>query len=102
MSVWPMSAIVLKSGCFCLSHRIISGLISSGATTARVGCDLEFCDRLVGVDLAEGDRLVRVHLGGDRWEPIAGPPLRISTLTPVSCAGGHERAAEDFFLVSIV
>ncbi len=42
MSVCPMSAIVLKSGCAFVPQRIISGLISSGAMTARVGCDLEF------------------------------------------------------------
>jgi hypothetical protein len=42
VSVWPMSAIVLKSGCALVLHRIISGLISSGAMTASVGWDLEF------------------------------------------------------------
>ena len=102
MSVWPMSAIVLKSGCFALSPhdhqradlqrrddregRLVAEFwIASSVTTWPSVIDLSayICALTC-------------------WKPIAGPPLRISTLTPVSWPECDQRAGTPSSSLSIV
>ena len=84
MSVCPMSAIVLKSGCLSLLHMIMIGLISSWLTTASVGCFAEFWIAS-SVETCPSVIVLSAYICAlTCWKPIAGPPVRISTLTPVS------------------
>ncbi len=79
-----MSAIVLKSGCLSLFHMIMIGLISSGAITASVGCLAEFWIAS-SVETWPSVIVLSAYICAlTCWKPIAGPPVRISTLTPVS------------------
>ena len=102
MLVCPMSAIVLKSGCLSLSQAIMIGLISSGATTAMVGWPTEFWIASSVETWPSVIDLSAYICALTCWKPIAGPPLRISILTPVSWPEATSGPLRIFFFLSIV
>ena len=63
-----------KSGCFARSHMIMCGLISSGATTARVASSAEFW---IASSVDTSPRVIALSAYSCAltcWKPIAGPP----------------------------
>lgn len=84
VSVCPMSMIVLNDGCLFGSHMTISGSMSNGASTAVVGCRSEFATASSVASIPIVMVLSRYICAETCPKPIAGPPARISSRTPVS------------------
>ena len=84
MSVRPMSAIVLKSGCCAGSNMSTTGERSSGATTAFTRRVPDSCAiwSVSAVPSSTAGSVNRVFTAGTK--PVAGPPERTSSRTPVS------------------
>ena len=96
-----MSAIEFQSGCAFGSQKITCGSISNGATTPSSGCardcwtsSSEFSIPIV----IDGSAAICAETG---WLPIAGPPARISSRTPVSTPDATSGPVTDFLLASI-
>jgi hypothetical protein len=81
---------------------IMIGLISSGASTASVGCFAEFWTASSVETWPRVIDLSAYICAETCWKPIAGPPVRTSTLTPVSWPEATRGPRITFFLVSIV
>ena len=65
------------------SHMIIQGAFSNVAKTAVVGSAAEFCTDSSVFTQPSSTSLSAYICDGTVWNPIAGPPERISTSTPV-------------------
>ena len=78
----PRSARVCTSGYVAGSHMIICGLMSSGATT---DCKGVFVQERIWPSVVPNARVMSLSLYTtvSRSAPIAGPPERTSTSTPV-------------------
>src|SRR5215467_3980447 len=79
-----MSAIFFHSGCLSGDHRMTCGLRSIGAMTWTVGWSLEFwiaSSVATTPSVRVGSRYIWAETC---WNPIAGPPERTSSRTPVS------------------
>jgi hypothetical protein len=79
---------------------IMNGLISMGAATARVGCSL--AKRIASSVLTwPSMMLLSVYICSETsLKPVAGPPERISSRTPVSLPSATSGALTMSFLVS--
>ena len=80
----PRSAIVSTSGYVSGSHMMICGLMSSGATTDSIGV---FSHDRIWPSVVPNANVISslVYSSVSTSLPMAGPPARISTLTPVGC-----------------
>jgi hypothetical protein len=84
VSVWPISAIELNRGWVAGSHMMTSGSTSKGVMTPVTGWPAEFwIASSSGIMPSVIERSTYIW-AETCWNPIAGPPARISIRTPVS------------------
>jgi hypothetical protein len=99
--VCPMSAMMLNSGYRSGSHMIMNGLISMGATTARVGC---LAAKRIASSVLTWPMVMVLSsyiCCETRLNPVAGPPERTSRRTPVFRSPSYSAPLTTFLLASI-